>query len=304
MHPIATSRMTELAPIAAQTAARVLRVSGKDAVAYLEDVTTQSVADLDTGQARPALVLEASGEPIAAFDVVAMGDHVLLVAPDEATSQYALETMAGRTFLLEVAFEETDIGVVAVRGVEAPDVPSIVARVPRPHGVDLVTDDPAAVLAAMSSARVDDADEAAGLLSDWDLAHGVPRWGHELVAPNLPEEVGVLPTHVHLRKGCYPGQEAVARMWNLGRPRRRLATIRATGNVTAGSDEGSGQDRIFVTGIVGSDPAVGLAFVGRDAALGDVRELADATIEITGFVGEGLEQPGADPNVTRRRDTR
>jgi hypothetical protein len=212
--------------------------------------------------------------------------------------------MAGRTFLLEVGFEATDLAVVALRGLAEPGAAPVVARIERPHGVDLVTDDPGSLLESVPATRVDDDAEAARVLSDWDLAHGVPRWGHEITPPHLPEEIGVLPTHVHLEKGCYPGQEAVARMWNLGRPRRRLATIRVTGQVTAGTEEGSGQERILVTGVVGTDPVVGLAFAGRDAAVGDVYELSDAKVEITGFVGEGLEQPGHDSNVTRRRDTR
>lgn len=296
--------MTEPRPFAAKTAARVVRATGKDAVAYLEDVTSQSVADLESGASRPALVLEASGEPIATYDVVAMNDHLLLVAPDEITERHALETMAGRTFLLEVTFEATELAVVAIRGGDEPGGPSPVARIARPHGIDLVTDDPEGVLAVTTVPSIHDPDEVRRALSDWDVAHGVPRWGDEITAPHLPEEIGILPTHVHLKKGCYPGQEAVARMWNLGRPRRRLAAIRVTGDVASGAEEGSGQQKILVTGVVGSDPGLGMAFVGRDSAVGDVYELAHGKVEVTGFVGAGLEPPGADPNVTRRRDAR
>jgi tRNA-modifying protein YgfZ len=60
-----------------------------------------------------------------------------------------------------------------------------------------------------------DADDAQA--RSWRVATGRPAWGSEVAPPHLPEELGLLPTHVHLAKGCYPGQEAVARMWMLGR---------------------------------------------------------------------------------------
>jgi folate-binding protein YgfZ len=63
----------------------------------------------------------------------------------------------------------------------------------------------------------------------WEQArveHGLPRAGRELTDDVLAEEAGLLGSHVHLDKGCYPGQETVARVHNLGQVQRRLAGLR------------------------------------------------------------------------------
>jgi folate-binding protein YgfZ len=70
---------------------------------------------------------------------------------------------------------------------------------------------------------------AAGPAELWELvrvAHGLPRAGRELTDDVLAEEAGLLGSHVHLDKGCYPGQETVARVHNLGQVQRRLAGLR------------------------------------------------------------------------------
>ncbi|HJT99918.1 MAG TPA: folate-binding protein, partial [Actinomycetes bacterium] len=57
------------------------------------------------------------------------------------------------------------------------------------------------------------------------VALGLPRAGLELTDDVLAEEAGLLGSHVHLDKGCYPGQETVARVHNLGQVQRRLAGL-------------------------------------------------------------------------------
>ncbi|MBM6980555.1 MAG: folate-binding protein, partial [Actinomyces succiniciruminis] len=58
---------------------------------------------------------------------------------------------------------------------------------------------------------------------------GRPRWGREVDARTIPHELDWLRTAVHLNKGCYPGQETVARTLNLGRPPRRLTILQLDG---------------------------------------------------------------------------
>ncbi|WP_103063721.1 YgfZ/GcvT domain-containing protein [Actinomyces qiguomingii] len=58
---------------------------------------------------------------------------------------------------------------------------------------------------------------------------GRPRWGREVDARTIPHELDWLRTAVHLNKGCYPGQETVARTLNLGRPPRRLTVLQLDG---------------------------------------------------------------------------
>src|SRR6185437_9200746 len=61
------------------------------------------------------------------------------------------------------------------------------------------------------------------------VAAGKPRWGLETDHKTIPHEVGWLADAVHLDKGCYRGQETVARVHNLGRPPRRLVLLHLDG---------------------------------------------------------------------------
>jgi tRNA-modifying protein YgfZ len=91
-------------------------------------------------------------------------------------------------------------------------------------GVDLVGPDARAAAVALERAGV-----AAGPVELWELfriERGLPRVGRELTDDVLAEEAGLLGSHVHLDKGCYPGQETVARVHNLGHVQRRLAGLR------------------------------------------------------------------------------
>jgi folate-binding protein YgfZ len=91
-------------------------------------------------------------------------------------------------------------------------------------GVDLVGPDAPGVATAIERAGV-----AAGPAELWELVRverGLPRAGRELTDDVLAEEAGLLGSHVHLDKGCYPGQETVARVHNLGQVQRRLAGLR------------------------------------------------------------------------------
>ncbi len=79
-------------------------------------------------------------------------------------------------------------------------------------------------------------DQAAGLTQVGELAWealrieaGLPRWAREVDARAIPNELDWLRTGVHLNKGCYPGQETIARTVNLGRPPRRLVQLQLAG---------------------------------------------------------------------------
>ena len=62
------------------------------------------------------------------------------------------------------------------------------------------------------------------------VAAGKPRWGLETDHKTIPHEVGWLADAVHLDKGCYRGQETVARVYNLGRPPRRMVRLHLDGS--------------------------------------------------------------------------
>ncbi len=303
-------------------------VTGADRVRYLEDVTSQALLDVPVTHVRSALVLDTHGTPAAMFDVVVLGDRLTLLAPDAEVARYLVEVLGGRTFLLDAAFALRETAALAVRGPQADAVVAaagltVVAGrcrlagdllvVSRPDGVDLFGPESARLDAAAALRAAGGVDGDTTDLEDLRIARGEPAWGREVVAPHLPEEIGLLPSHVHLAKGCYPGQEAVARMWMLGRPRRRLAAVRVFGDITAGWRTGSGRRQVEVTSVT-SDGGRALAFVPADAAVGaafgdgvdGAGDPADAgggaRIEVERLVGADPNPPGHDPAIARRRD--
>lgn len=298
---------------------RVVEVRGADRCSYLDAVTSQALTDLAVGEVRGALYLDAHGGPLAIFDVVACQDHLLLLVPDPDLGDVVVTTLGGRTFLADAAFTARDDAVIVVRGPDAaavatsagfatsPDGPAAavygdVVRVRRRGGVDLVTPHPETTIERVlaAGARHGSAED----LEHDRIAAGEPAWAREVVAGRLPEELGLLPTHVHLAKGCYPGQEAVARMWMLGRPRRRLAVMRPDDGVDVGWTHGEGRHRVEVTSVAARDGEPrALGFVPPDLEAGARVAAPDGRgVTVLGIVGADEAVPGHDPAVTRRRD--
>lgn len=299
-------------PLLAPDDLQMIEVTGADRVAYLDDVTTQKLDDAKPGEVRGAMVLDVHGAPLATFWVVVHAERLALLAPP-AAAEHVLEVLANRTFLSDAAFAPTEAPVWALRGEGidaglaevgvtnlAPGNWRLVGDgmvVRHAFGAQVVGDDLADRLAALEDVETGDADDLAAAR----VRAGEPVLGREVAAPRMPEEVGLLPTHVHLAKGCYPGQEAVARMWVLGRPRRRLARVRIDGDVGPGWSTGSGRGRVEVTAVADGQ---GLAFVPSDAAVGDRHDGEDGAVAVEAFVGGDRMPPGHDPAMTRRRDAR
>ena len=80
------------------------------------------------------------------------------------------------------------------------------------------------------------ADKSVAGVWAWDamrIAAGVPRLGKETDHRTIPHEIGLIAAAVHLNKGCYRGQETIARVHNLGRPPRRLVLLHLDGSDNA-----------------------------------------------------------------------
>jgi folate-binding protein YgfZ len=101
---------------------------------------------------------------------------------------------------------------------------------------------------------------------------GAPAWGKELDDSILPAEAGLDETHVSFTKGCYPGQEPIARLHYRGRPNRRLAVLEVQ-NAAPGDEIFLGEKAVGrVTSAV---PGLALGYVRREVD-------DDAELEIGG----------------------
>jgi tRNA-modifying protein YgfZ len=327
---------TSTALILPSEGAQVIEVTGEDRLTHLDATTTQALKDARPGTATAALVLDANGNPLAVFDVLVLPDRVWIVTPGADVTEIVERIIAGRTFLADARFRVTehmvaraavDAGLArrAWSGTSVVPEPDTVRSTPSgdtviaadAHGVLTVAGPAAEVVRLLDALRDAGAIDADPSLADaWRVDAGRPVWGVEIAPPHLPEELGLLPTHVHLAKGCYPGQEAVARMWMLGRPRRRLARVRIDGDaallagLAPGWRAGEGREAVEVTTVAHSAQradadggARALAFVPGATTVGERLGGADGpVVEVLALVGDDPVPPGHDPAMRRRRD--
>ncbi|WP_028814630.1 YgfZ/GcvT domain-containing protein [Streptomyces flavidovirens] len=205
----------------------VVTVSGDDRLSWLHLLLTQHVSDLPAGQATEALILSAHGHVEHAMYLVDDGETVWMhVEPGTQGDLIAYLESMKFFYRVETADRTEDFAVVHLPAGSIADVPKGVAVRETPHGRDLFL--PRGELEAYAGAH----GPAAGILAYEALrveAHR-PRLGFETDHRTIPHELGWIGSAVHLQKGCYRGQETVARVQNLGKPPRRLVFLHLDGS--------------------------------------------------------------------------
>jgi folate-binding protein YgfZ len=156
-------------------------------------------------------------------------------------------------------------------------------------GVDVFVpaDAKAAVAAELGVPEVDEA--AAEIVR---VERGRPRYGIDLDEGVIPQEAGLNERAVSFTKGCYVGQETVARLHYRGKPNRHLRGLRLSEAVDSGSALRLGEKEVGRVGSVVASPAHGpiaLALVRREASPGDTLAVGDgeATAEVVALPFEG-----------------
>ena len=218
----------------------VVTVSGADRLSWLHTLTTQWI-DENTGSAQ-ALILSPHGHIEYDLHVIDYADQSWLITEPE-TAQALTEYLRSMQFMLRVNVDDvsTDFAVVGISGwVANPDLPTwhspkeysesaayayVAGRphswqvtqviVPRAELATFLRDKPLVGIWAWEAARI---------------RAGIPRLGYETDHKTIAHEVGLITTAVHLNKGCYRGQETVARVFNLGKPPRRLVQLEIDGS--------------------------------------------------------------------------
>lgn len=243
----------------------VVRVTGPDRLPWLHSLTTQRLEGLAAGTSATALLLSPKGHVEQELHIVDDGATAwIIVAPGAASDLVAyLDSMR---FLLrvEVADASSDFAVVwqPVRDSD-PDhptwlVPPEFAGVGTtdagsdrggdaaryvPRRPDHLVGREVIVPRAELLATLGPQPAGTWALEALRIAAAMPRVGLETDHRTLPHEVGWIGPAVHLAKGCYRGQEAVARVHNLGHPPRRLAFIHLDGAAEILPDHG---DAVYV----------------------------------------------------------
>ena len=197
----------------------VVAVSGDDRLKWLHDLTTQFLTDLEVGLWKPAMILDPQGHVEYQFNLVDDGSTTFLTL-DPGYAETLVAYLTKMKFMLRVDVRDatSEFAVLRAPGA-ATDIGGPYALVPRGE------------VAQMAQAF----NAVATQVGTWALdaervAAGRPRIGFETDHKSIPNELGVLNGAVHMNKGCYRGQETVAKIFNLGNPPRRLVMLHLDGS--------------------------------------------------------------------------
>jgi folate-binding protein YgfZ len=271
------ARLREGAPTWVAEPVALIWVEGPDAASFLHGLLSNEVEGLAPGASTEALLLDAKGHVLALVGVHrdAPDALTLVLEPDDgAPVAAALERYHFSEDLDVLGPEEA--WALTVAGMPAPDGPSVPGVLP--GTVRVVVDDPAAAGAALPG-------EAAPpeALAMARVAAGVARVGVDTGPSTLVQEAALEDRAVSFSKGCYLGQETVARLQFRGRANRALrgllleAPAEAGAPVVAGGKEAGRLTSVARTPDLGP---IGLAILRREVAPGDEVEAGGATARV------------------------
>jgi tRNA-modifying protein YgfZ len=185
------------------TAARVVRrprafvrVAGPDAADYLQRMVSNDVEALAPGEMCDALLLTAKARVIAPLRVLRRGPEDFLVFTEPELGETVRQQLVRARFAAKAEIEpEQHESWLVLGGEEVLDE--------RPAGEEL---------SAEGAER-------------YRIEAAIPKWGHEIDDRVLPAEAGLGETHVSFTKGCYPGQEPIARQHYRGKVNRKVRVL-------------------------------------------------------------------------------
>jgi folate-binding protein YgfZ len=287
-----------------------LLVRGTDAADYLEGQLTNRIEALEPDQGCYAALLDRKGHLVADLRVLRLShSHAGSIWLD--TEAAALEPLhkhletykIGRE--VEVVDETEDWAITSLIGpgsAEIAGTPPLspehaqryyerdgieILAVATDVGLDLITRSTAAesLRGQLLASGADPVTEQAAQIVR--VESGRPRFGWDFDGRMMPAEAGIVERAVDFEKGCYIGQEPVARLHYRGKPNRRLVGLRLSAPAEKGAPLRLGEREVGAIGSASVSPALGpiaLAVVRREAGAGDRLEVGDG--ELTAEVAE------------------
>jgi tRNA-modifying protein YgfZ len=244
----------------------VIRIAGPDAISFLQGQLSQDVAGLAVGDSAFTFLLEPQGKVSAWGRITRVADDAIIFDVDRGFGDVAVARLTRFKLRTKAEIELLDWAVLALRGDGAREAIGLV-EVPATFdwpgfdGVDLMGPDVAPPHGMTIGDRAD--------YERQRIEAGVPALGHELHSATIPAEAGdvIIDKSVSFTKGCYTGQELVARVDSRGNNTpRRLRLVRIDGGVPDVGSELLAGDKVVgrltsVAAAVGG--AVALAYVQR-----------------------------------------
>src|SRR4051794_22253876 len=299
----AYTAMTEGAALVDRSESGKLALTGPGAKEFLNGQVSNEIEALEPGSGCYAALLTHKGKMLADLRVIDTPDELLLLC-----ERPALQALFDALRRFKIGFDcelhkrTLERGLLSLIGPAADatlkgqslprhehaNAPGEVAGaavllIRTDAGVDVVCDsaDTDRVRAALLDAGAVQIDEAAADVLR--VEHGRPRYGVDLDDSVIPQEAGLNERAVSFTKGCYVGQETVARLHWRGKPNRHLRGLRLREEVQPGTELRLGEREVGRLTSVASSPrfgAVGLALVRREAQPGDVLDAGGVAAEV------------------------
>jgi folate-binding protein YgfZ len=287
-------RLRESVGLVDRSARGKLRLTGTEAADYLQGQVTNDVVALEPGSGCYAALLNHKGKMLTDMRVLRGEDFIWVDTEPEALASLARNAgmfSIGRDVRHEDVTAEFSILSLIGPDARAPlDVAPPAeehAFVQGAHGMYVSTDlgvdvicpaaDAAAVREALGVEPV--SEEAAECLR---IESGRPRFLIDVGTETIPQEAGLNERAVSFTKGCYVGQETVARLHYKGKPNRHLRGLRLADAVERGDEIRLGERIVGEVGSVAVSPTHGpiaLAVVRREAGPGDAVRVGEAGVE-------------------------
>jgi folate-binding protein YgfZ len=281
-----------------------LLVTGPDAIDFLQGQVTNDVAALEPGRGCYALLLNPKGRILADMRILMLDAERLLIhsEQDDVLRKNLTMYTIGRQVEVEPARKSIinllGPGSDAATGLSPPidehsfmdaEIDGVPVHAVRTRlGIDLVhPEDNSHVLEVMRERSTEIASEEAAEVVR--IESGLPRYGMDMTADNLPGELGLDERAVSFTKGCYVGQEPVARMHHRGHPNRHLRGLKLSGPASRGQEllrEGKQMGVVTSTCVSPSIGHIALALVRREVEPGESVELSAGN-----FAGTVVELP-------------
>src|SRR4051812_2526545 len=269
-----------------------LALSGADRRAFLNGQVTNDIEALEPGTGCYAALLTPKGKMLGDLRVLETGPPTdALLLDTERVALQPLFDVLRRAMIghaVELHKRTLERGLLSVVGAD-PEGPEHthheteiagrpVRRIATDVGYDVLcaAEDTEAVRAALIADGAEPADETAAEVVR--VERGRPRYGVDLDDSVIPQEAGLNERAVSFTKGCYVGQETVARLFYRGKPNRHLRGLRLSDAVPTGAELRRGERVVGTLGSVAASPVHGpiaLALVRREAAVGDELEVGD-----------------------------
>jgi folate-binding protein YgfZ len=303
----------------------VVSVTGGDRLSWLDSMSSQSLRTLPPGESAEALLLDPQGHVEHALHVLDDGETTWLLV-ERADADAVLDFLQKMRFMLRVEPADRSAEFATIGSFDIPDAVASVRAAPggvplswrdpwpalvtgghqyaRPadghpgrtyHWVETLV--PRDALGALAAEAASGSLDVAGTLAAEALriAAWRPRFASEVDERTIPHELDWLRTAVHLSKGCYRGQETVAKVHNLGHPPRRLVFLHLDGSQNIAVRPGD--DVLAGDAVVGRVTSAAVHHESGPVALAVVKRMTDASADLIVRVDDELVAAAQEPIV-------